>query len=42
MGIDKKSSTWANIKDMVFDSGSNMSDEMVLSQLGVDKKTMQG
>jgi dUTP pyrophosphatase len=42
MGIDKKSSTWANIKDMVFDGGSNMSDEMVLSQLGVDKKTMQG
>jgi len=42
MGIDKKGSTWANIKDMVFDSGSNMSDEMVLSQLGVDKKTMQG
>ena len=27
---------------MVFDSGSNMSDEMMLSQLGVDKKTMEG
>ena len=42
MGLDKKSSTWSNIKDMVFDGGSNMSDEMVLTQLGVDKKTMKG
>jgi len=42
MGLDKKSSTWSNIKDMVFDGGSNMSDEMVLNQLGVDKKTMAG
>jgi len=42
MGLDKKSSTWSNIKDMVFDGGSNMSDDMVLSQLGVDRKTMEG
>ena len=42
MGLDKKSSTWSTIKDMVFDGGSNMSDEMVLNQLGVDKKTMAG
>jgi len=42
MGLDKKSSTWSTVKNMVFDGDSNMSDEMVLSQLGIDKKTMQG
>ena len=42
MGLDEKSSTWSTIKNMVFDGGSNISDEMMLSQLGVDKKTMLG